>query len=219
VRFITSLFLALVVPFVAVGDYRLPMPNTRIKFIGVHGLNSMSQHFQVKAMTNAVDRLKRRGFIVSISSVRFVKDPFPMYRKVDNLYANANEFSAWYNQLKGEGALSGVWETTHVLLPPYEYKGNLYIAGFALGCSVKNGGYSVSNAERFNSRGQKRFLHSVNAIVHELLHTFGADHINNSPNVMHENASQELEIKLSRGARRLPILHETITQVLSCLRK
>lgn len=63
----------------------------------------------------------------------------------------------------------------HVLRPPVQEGGKLWINGAAVICSPK--GVSYSSATEFNASGEARLQHSAAAMAHEILHALGAHHL------------------------------------------
>jgi hypothetical protein len=185
---------------------------------------TMSISQQKSIFRRAIKRLRAKRIPVKAGRFNIINDPFPNLRPTSDLNVIYNEFSAYYYYLIERG-LRKSGTVTHIIAPPHIVDQSKYIGGVALVCSVKNGGVSYSNASQWSSYGFTRYPHSHNALLHEVMHALGADHIN-AVNVMHENASQLVEDKIDAGLFKnypddavLPILKESLVQINKCLKQ
>jgi hypothetical protein len=188
------------------GDYRLPMPVIKVNFTGVIGANSMSKQTQARAWNDALRQMRGEGIRVVKASQEFRADPYPYFR-YDNdgrgLDVLTIEFGNWFKNA-GRLGLMKDGQIRHILAPPFDVGGHLYFGGVAFVGSIRGRGFSYSNGLDFNSKGEGRYRHSVNAIKHELGHVIFATHDDSNANVMHSNASNELnKIILGGVGRRL----------------
>jgi hypothetical protein len=109
-------------------------------------------------------------------------------------HLNTTKCSQWANDV-GPSARANRWYClagiarkrfsrqglVHFLVPPVVHNGVKWMTGMsAMKCA---GSVSYSVIERENSKGEDRYLHSLSAMVHEIGHGIGADHIA-SPTVM-----------------------------------
>lgn len=183
---------------------------------GVPGSIALSRQLQEKVHRVAVKRLAAKGVPVELGWFISVSDPFPGFRVTNYLEVIYDEFSSWYFRATDKGYIANR-TITHILAPPFIVNGRRFIGGVALQNSCRTGGFSYSNATPVNSSGVNRIPHSINAAMHEILHALGAEHNQSKPNVMHENASAELDKLIESGeARQLPILPETLKQLKRC---
>jgi len=194
----------------AVPDYLLPIEPIRLNVVGELGANGLSNLYHARMMRGAKAYLRTYGIRIKLGKLYKRMDPYPFYRsECNNLDCFEAEFSAKYyeyNELRRDG------ELLHVIAPPVMVDGHLYFAGMSLQCSIANVAYSYSNAEKFNSAGDKRYRHSLNAMVQEILHTLGAQYDQSGPNIMHEAASKYVTGRL------LPMNQKAKGEVLRCMR-
>lgn len=194
----------------AVPDYLLPIEPIRLNVVGEIGAKGLGNLYHARMMRGAKAYLRTYGIRIKLGKLYKRLDPYPFYRsECNNLDCFEAEFSAKYyeyNELRRDG------ELLHVIAPPVMVDGRLYYAGMSLQCSIANGAYSYSNAEKFNTAGDKRYRHSLNAMVHEILHTLGAQHDQSSANIMHEAASKYVTGRL------LPMNQKATNEVLRCMR-
>jgi hypothetical protein len=109
-------------------------------------------------------------------------------------HLNTSKCSEWANDV-GSSARANRWYClagiarkrfsrqglVHFLVPPVVQNGTKWMTGVSsMKCA---GSVSYSVIERTNSKGEDRYLHSLSAMVHEVGHGLGADHID-SPTVM-----------------------------------
>jgi hypothetical protein len=77
----------------------------------------------------------------------------------------------------------------HALIPPVEYRGDLYIVGqsYQFQCYWRSGGrVSMTSAMMTNAKGAPRYRHSVVAMAHEIGHSLGLEHDETLPvSIMH----------------------------------
>jgi len=81
----------------------------------------------------------------------------------------------------------------HFLVPPVIQDGRKWMTGVSSMKCASSVSYSV--VERFNSKGEDRWLHSASALIHEVGHGLGADHID-SPTVMNSGVLGLVKDKL-----------------------
>lgn len=189
---------------IAFGDYLLPIQPVKLNIVAVSGKNGISRDMAVKLRSRIKSYYRRYGIVVKFGFFIVRRDPFPYFREeCNNVFCIEQEYSAYWHKF---GYLRKDGEVLHVIAPPVKVDGHLYIGGMASNC----GGFSYSNAETYNSNGEYRFIHSVNAAIHEIGHALGADHDDSGVNVMHSNASAY--VKKSP----LPMNKAAISEILGC---
>lgn len=142
------------------------------------------------------DRSQVPGFIEAYKAKYEAQIGQPIEYRVR--YLNTKACSKWANDI-GSGARANRWyclaglarrrlskrqRAIHFLVPPVVVNGVKWMSGVS---SMKcNSAISYSVIENFNSKGEARYLHSLSAMVHELGHGLGAEHID-TPTVMNSN--------------------------------
>jgi len=121
-------------------------------------------------------------------------------------YLNTKACSKWANDI-GSSARANRWYClagiarkrfsrqglVHFLVPPVIQNGTKWMTGVSSMKCASSVSYSV--IERTNSKGEDRYLHSLSAMVHEIGHGIGADHIA-SPTVMNSGVLGLVKDKL-----------------------
>lgn len=120
-------------------------------------------------------------------TIRYINEPAPQ------LITSPSNGLLYLNYLRNMLAGSYPRRIKYVVGQPWiDAAGNSWILGYAnTVCSVapRRIAYSVaySLAANYNHRGEPRYWHSLNALIHELGHALGAEH-SSETTIMHANA-------------------------------
>lgn len=221
---ISCLVWMLIFSAVAFSETRVNFLLVRTEYKDPRGFKIMMSIARQKRMARQlVQRARGRRIPLKLGKIIVISDIIPEIRPSGDLNIIFNEFSSYYHYSLDKGFVKPN-QVFHVMTPPHIIDGHRYLGGVALQCSVKKGGFSYSNAVEWNTYGFTRYAHSLNAALHEILHTVGADHDNSNHNVMHEDASRKVEDYIEQGRyplypddARLPINLLAYKQVRGCL--
>ena len=167
-----------------------------------------------------VEKYRFNGVRIVTGRLRRVNDPFETFdggrlypeQYSDPFYA---EFEYWKSRMKGRVAQ---YHVNYVMSPPWQFGGvgewrdgdGRYLAfgGYATTGSVGGGCVATGSAAAFKMGGAPSINNSRLVLEHELGHCLGAEHDDESPNVMHSDAGHHL-----KGADELPILASSINEI------
>jgi hypothetical protein len=131
---------------------------------------------QIEMFQQATARLREVNISIQLKSIREVEDTV----QKNKLEQNWSRLFDWAKAVKRDPN-----RITYFLLPPLD---NVYLAGaFGAQCVTTRNksrryGYSVMKLK--NTTGEDRTQASMDIVLHELLHGFGAGHIDTRQNIM-----------------------------------
>lgn len=166
----------------------------KLNLIAVRGSNSMAPTELRELITDVRSLLANEGVKSKEVGYREVADPCPQYIELSK---RVFRFNCLYLAFKAKGYLKAD-AYNYVIDAPSQQDGKFYIQGFTKQICSKYPyhKFAVSSAEMLNQDGEPRYLHSVLAMFHELLHLVGARHLSEPiNNGMYPDALAHIDYK------------------------
>lgn len=187
--------------------------DVKVYVYSTSGKNGLKEA-EARELFDAVAARVRNELGINLVLWKFLRRPdrFKNYACLSN-YCRLKRLHKWQAFFKKRVPRNDVVKL--VLLPPIYESGKFWLAGYASGtCTYKRlTTVAYSHGELFNQDGLDRWMHSINAMLHELLHILGAYHHDEELNVMHSNALYYV----TPAGGVLPILQSTVQEVAACL--
>lgn len=187
----------------AEADARLDIVRVRSSEAAGRSVIRRMQNQTVKYFRSYGIRLHRGWF-------REHKDLYPD-RNFINAYDFMFEFRYWIDALHAKGWLVDR-RAVNVVSPAFSHGGFYgWIAGVAAIGSIQGGGYSMSHA---SNQTIVSYRLSLNAMMHEVGHVLGAEHISDSVNLMHPGSGSWA----AGQGRPLPLDARSVLQIRRTIR-
>lgn len=144
-------------------------------------------------------------------SLRSVRNPYQkLHSDLNNRLSILLKWQTYFARVAKKRFRSSD-EKIAILPPTFSFK-TFWVWGYASAYCTRYGVAVVAGTPT-SFLGLDRRPHFKTALYHELLHLLGAKHINSEPNLMHSDALSFVDLK------KVPLLRETIDQVLKCIRR
>jgi hypothetical protein len=225
--------LLLLTLFIAVEVQAAPYINKkRVEVRQIHIVNPwMPERVSKRMAREGVAFLRKHKIRAVFMSQHVQGDRFSQQRlnPINTTGRFLEEFLALYSAY-GRGLKRGVstmvtappWELGCVIVNSFPKNCTPWMAGWAytgsvIGIGSIKGGFGYHTAMEFSSKGTSSYRRSLVIFIHELLHTLGANHIDNSANVMNVDAQGEFA-KIGASTL-LPILPQSIEEIKRTLSK